>query len=81
MLFVFERPDKYSFWMKNTLIPLDIIWMDSRKRIIHIQPRVPPCKQDPCPQYGPPGESLYVLEVNAGIADRFKLRTGMPLEF
>ncbi len=81
MLFIFERSEKHSFWMKNTLISLDIIWMDSQKRIIHIQPQVPPCKQDPCPLYGPPGKSLYVLEVNAGIADRLKLRTGMPLAF
>ena len=81
MLFIFERPGKNQFWMKNTLIPLDILWMDDRKRIIHIESRVPPCKLDPCPVYGPSADSLYVLEVKAGVVHKRGLRIGMPLEF
>ncbi len=81
MLFIFERPGKNQFWMKNTLIPLDILWMDDRKRIIHIAYQVPPCKLDPCPLYGPTADSHYVLEVKAGVAHKRGLRIGMPLRF
>lgn len=81
MLFIFEQPGKNKFWMKNTLIPLDILWMDDRKRIIHIEYQVPPCKLDPCPVYGPSAENHYVLEVKAGVAHKRGLRIGMSLRF
>ncbi|MBI3597612.1 MAG: DUF192 domain-containing protein [Nitrospirae bacterium] len=81
MLFIFERPEPHRFWMKNTLIPLDMVWMDDRKRIIHIEYQVPPCKLDPCPVYGPSADSLYVLEVISGVATREKLRVGQTLTF
>lgn len=81
MLFIFERPGKNRFWMKNTLIPLDIIWLDERKRIIHIEYQVPPCQRDPCPVYGPSADSRYVIEVNAGVVHDRGLRIGMALQF
>jgi len=81
MLFIFKHPGNNRFWMKNTLIPLDIIWMDEKKKIIHIEYQVPPCKMDPCPVYGPTMESLYVLEVNAGVAHRRDLQIGTRLRF
>jgi uncharacterized membrane protein (UPF0127 family) len=81
MLFIFDQPGKNQFWMKNTLIPLDILWMDDRKRIIHIEYQVPPCKLDPCPIYGPSSDSRYVLEVQAGVVHKRGLRIGMPLQF
>jgi uncharacterized membrane protein (UPF0127 family) len=81
MLFVFDRPGLYRFWMKNTLIPLDMVWMDDRKRIIHIEYQVPPCKLDPCPVYGPSAESLYVLEVISGVAAKENLRVGQTVAF
>jgi uncharacterized membrane protein (UPF0127 family) len=81
MLFIFDRPGKNQFWMKNTLIPLDILWMDDRKRVVHIEYQVPPCKLDPCPVYGPSVESHYVLEVKAGVVHKRGLRVGIPLQF
>jgi uncharacterized membrane protein (UPF0127 family) len=81
MLFIFEQPGLHRFWMKNTLIPLDMVWMDDRKRIIHIEYQVPPCKLDPCAVYGPSADSLYVLEVISGVAAREKLRPGQTLMF
>ena len=81
MLFVFEKPDLHFFWMKDTLLPLDMAWLSSDKRILHIEEQVPPCKKDPCPAYGPPMKSLYVLEVNAGVAQRQGLSVGMILKF
>lgn len=67
MLFVFEQEKIYPFWMKNTLIPLDMIWLDKDWKIIDIQ-TAQPCKEDPCPNYTPVGSGLYVLEINAGRA-------------
>lgn len=66
MLFVFEKTGFYPFWMKNTHIPLDIIWIDERWRIVSIAASVPPCRADPCPTYPPAGNARYVVEVVAG---------------
>jgi uncharacterized membrane protein (UPF0127 family) len=81
MLFVFETEDFYSFWMKNTLIPLDLLWLDKDRRIVHIARNVPPCKADPCPSYPPDRPGLYVLELAAGSADRLGLKIFDRLEF
>ena len=81
MLFIFQSPDRHDFWMKNTLIPLDIIWMDSNKRIIYIAEGVPPCKTRDCPSYGPTRKTLYTLELDSGMADRYGLKIGMVLDF
>jgi len=81
MLFVFDVEDYYSFWMKNTLIPLDMLWLDKEKRIVHIERNVPPCKADPCPSYPPQRPGSYVLELQAGSADRLKLKLFDKLEF
>ncbi len=74
MLFVFPRPERYSFWMKNTLIPLDIIWLNSDRSVVHLETNVPACVHDPCPNYAPVQPALYVLEVNAGSAQQFGIK-------
>jgi uncharacterized protein len=81
MVFLFEEPDIIPFWMKNTLIPLDIIWLDARRRIVHIAHSVPPCKADPCPSYPPSRPAQYVVEVNSGFAKRHGVKEGDVLEF
>lgn len=81
MLFVFEKEDLHSFWMKNTLIPLDILWLDREKRIVHIEEHVPPCRADPCPSYGPLIPALYVLELKDGRAGANGLKLYDRLEF
>ena len=81
MLFVFDKEYAYAFWMKNTLIPLDMIWLDKDRRIVHIWRNVPPCKEDPCPSYAPDRPGLYVLELAAGASDRFGLKLFDRLEF
>lgn len=68
MLFIYEDEGIRSFWMKNTLIPLDIVWIGSDLRIRHIARDVEPCEADPCPIYRPDVPAQYVLEVNAGEA-------------
>ena len=76
MVFLFPAPDIHLFWMKNTLVPLDIIWMDDAKTIVHIQADTPPCKADPCPSYGPMRKASTVLEVRAGTAAAEGLKVG-----
>ena len=53
MLFTFSEPQQWTFWMKNTRISLDIIWMDAKKKIVHVERNVPTCSRtdDGCPQY------------------------------
>ena len=83
MLFTFAEPQPWSFWMKNTRIPLDIIWMDGNRKIVHIERNVPTCSRtdDGCPQYQPNEQALYVLELAAGSADAFALQRGAALRF
>jgi len=81
MLFVFDREDKYGFWMKNMKIPLDIIWMDSEKRIVDIKKEVPACSIEPCPTLIPGSKAQYVLEVQSGLTDRKEIKVGDQAAF
>ncbi len=81
MLFIFSDSEPHSFWMKNTLIPLDMIWIDYAQRVVDIIPNVPPCKSDPCPVYTPKGSALYVLEINAEAAQKAQMAVGERLDF
>ena len=81
MLFIFPKPQRYSFWMKDTLIPLDIVWFDFNRKVVHIEYNVPSCEKDPCPTYYPPLEALYVLEVNAGVANQMRLQNDVQVDF
>ena len=81
MLFCFEQEDTHAFWMKNTLIPLDILWLDKDRRIVHIEKNVPPCKADPCPSYPSPRPAAYVLELGGGGAELHQLKLFDRLEF
>ena len=83
MLFTFSEPQQWTFWMKNTRIPLDIIWMDGKKKIVHVERNVPTCSRtdDGCPQYQPNDQPVYVLELGAGVAESLKLQRGMVLKF
>ena len=53
MLFLFGDKGVHRFWMKNTMIPLDMVWMDADGRVLFVSADTPPCKADPCPSYGP----------------------------
>ena len=76
MLFVFENEGVYPFWMKNTLIPLDIIWIDSNSKVVFISKDVQPCKSVSCPTINPQASAMYVLEINAGLSDWMGLSVG-----
>ncbi len=81
MLFFFPRSGEYPFWMKNTLIPLDMIWIDDQRRIVHVASNVPPCTADPCPSYPPNAAAKYVLELAAGVAAKHHLGNGQVLRY
>jgi uncharacterized membrane protein (UPF0127 family) len=81
MLFLFPQSGDYPFWMKNTLIPLDMIWIDDQRRIVHVASNVPPCKADPCPSYPPNAVAKYVLELAAGVAAKHHLANGQVLRY
>lgn len=77
MLFIFPKKGLYSFWMKNTQIPLDMIWINDNK-IVYIEKNAPPQagKNSNLPIYTPTQEANYVLEVNGGESDKYKFKKG-----
>ena len=74
MLFVFQENGLYPFWMKNTIIPLDMVWLGAKLNVVHIAENVQPCTADPCQVINPGVEARYVLELNAGTASRLGLK-------
>jgi uncharacterized membrane protein (UPF0127 family) len=83
MLFIHDREEPQAYWMKNTRIPLDILYFDNGRRLVAQQRDVPPCSAgNACPPYPSGGKpARYVLELNAGEAKRLKLETGAELRF
>lgn len=82
MLFIHEREEPQAYWMKNTRIPLDILYFGADRRLISQQRNVPPCTTTVrCPSYPSDGPALYVLELNAGEASRLGLEAGAELGF
>jgi uncharacterized protein len=81
MLFVFSPPRPVSFWMKNTLIPLDMIFV-SNGVVKYIGAKILPCKQDPCPSYGPESRTDIdgVIELRGGRAAEIQLKVGDRLK-
>ncbi len=80
MLFVFSE-GVYQFWMKNTLIPLDIIWLDNDEKIVFLAKNLQPCKEDSCPAIDPGLNASFVLEINAGLTERLELKVGDQAHF
>lgn len=81
MLFLFETDGRVPFWMKNTFIPLDMIWISAVGEVVDVHADVQPCRSDPCRNYEPSGPGRAVLEVNAGFASAHGVRPGALLVF
>jgi uncharacterized membrane protein (UPF0127 family) len=81
MLFVFSEPRQYVFWMKDMKFPIDIIWLDSNKTVVHVEHSLDPCGPVSCQTYMPGADSLYVLETVAGFADKYGIVEGMKVKF
>ena len=78
MLFVFPTATSGGFWMKNTLVPLKIVFYDSRGRAVRTL-RMTPCREDPCRIYDPRKQYRFALELRANDA-RPGRRLGPPVE-
>ena len=82
MLFIYETPQRVAFWMRNTLIPLDMIFIDARGRVRHVHPMARPLDETSIPGAtpgDPSPERLMVLEVPGGDAARLGITPGMVL--
>lgn len=91
MLFVFDAPGFYPFWMQNCVIPLDIVWIGADHRVVSIAANAqpcrmpgcdPPCGSDACPTISPASDSLakYVIEVRAGFAATHHVAVGQAIK-
>lgn len=76
MLFIFEREQPLAFWMKNTRIPLDILYFDASRRLVSMAEGVPPCTTAQCPSYPSARPARFTLELNAGMARRLQIAPG-----
>ena len=81
MLFIHDREEPQAYWMKNTRIPLDILYFDNNRRLVSQQRDVPPCSAgDRCPPYPSGAPARFVLELNAGQAAQLGLQDGASLD-
>lgn len=81
MLFIHDHEEPQAYWMKNTHIPLDILYFDNQRRLVSQQRGVPPCSAgDRCPPYPSGAPARFVLELNAGQAAQLGLQDGTRLD-
>ena len=79
MLFIFEQPDRYGFWMKNMNFALDIVWIDDQFKIIGIEKEVSP---ETFPQVFYPNQPIkYVLELPAGSSNMYNIDVGTVVQY
>jgi uncharacterized membrane protein (UPF0127 family) len=82
MLFLLHHSSKQGFWMKDMNFPIDIIWIDSMKKVVHIEKELKPCDSIfICPVHTPNADALYVLEVNSGFSDQHLISDGTEINF
>lgn len=79
MLFVYDSPAIHFYWMKDTTIPLDMYWIDAKKKIIYIKTNVQPNTYPK--RFGPNVQSQYVLETSAGFAKKHAIKVGDTVLF
>ncbi len=79
MLFVFPKPQMLQFWMKNTLIPLEILFFDADGAFVSASV-MEPCTTDPCPRYSSAALAQFALEVAPGFRDAYSIGVGSILD-
>ena len=81
MLFIHDREEPQAYWMKNTKIPLDILYFDNARKLVAKSLNTPPCSAgDACPNYPSNAPARFVLELNAGEAEKLKLQDGAEMK-
>ncbi len=78
MIFLFEQPQKLKFWMKNTYIPLDMIFIGADKRVVYVEENAEPLTLQ---ERGPDEDTQFVLEVPGGWARAHGVERGVPVRF
>ena len=85
MLFIFEKPERFRFWMREMEITLDIVWIGSNCEVVDVSENVPfPDPETPLdelPRFSPESRAKFVLEINGGEAAELGLGVGDAVEF
>lgn len=82
MLFVYQLPAKYRFSMRGMKFPIDIIWLNNARKVIHIEHSLEPCPSNiDCPKFIPSAAALYVLETIAGFSNKHDVKIGTQIDF
>jgi uncharacterized membrane protein (UPF0127 family) len=83
MLFVHPHSGLYSYWMYETYIPLDMIWMDENHKIVELVENAPPCKTaaSKCAHYGGHEPARFVLELNGGQVRKYGIKSGDTIQW
>ena len=76
MLFIFNDLDERNFWMKDTFIPLDMIFFDSNYKVVRIVKNARPCESEPCEVFSSVRPARYVLEINGGLSSKYGIVEG-----
>lgn len=80
MLFMFNEPSRQGFWMNEMNFPIDIIWLDSNSKVVHIEKNLEPCRIFmTCPVYEPQLDSLYVIELRSDFTNDHSIKNGMKI--
>ena len=79
MLFVYPDQAPRDLWMKNTLLPLDVLFLADDGRIVSMLSNLQPCKNNPCPIYNSRTSAMYMLELNAHFIKNNRLKIGQRL--
>ena len=79
MAFTFEEPTDSPFWMKDTLIPLSIAFIDERERVVTVL-EMEPCREEPCPRYSADGPYVLAIEANARWFEQHGVEEGDRME-
>ncbi len=81
MLFVFHETGVYNFWMKNTFVPLDMIWLNQDQEVVFIKENAQPCQENDCLKIEPGVMAKYVLEIKGGRTEEIGLKIGDKFSF
>ena len=82
MVYIFGESGPHRVWTKEFQFPVDVIWVDESKFVVHVVENAPPCIESRCPWYGPPSQDArYIIEANAGFVEQAKVVIGSQLKF
>jgi len=82
IVYIFEDSGLHRVWTKEFQFPVDMVWVDESKIVVHIVERAPPCRDSQCPWYGPPPQDArYIVEANAGFVEQAEVKVGDKVLF